>query len=253
MFYHVPNYNITANTYINKQKYYYICKFKLEKLQILFEDNNILFDYIWCDLLVQITQSEIFKRNIKRFLINTDINNKTYTIFNIYYQIFSKLLIINNNIKEKVSRFIDNFNINPSIGIQIRAGEDVNERQFCDEKDVQMMINIAKRNSKYKKWFITGDSLKYKNKLCKEYKNVILYSQNKTKHYAHFAKDDTIIIEHEILSRTNILIISKSTYGFTALLKSGILLSGNNINSYIVNNKFAYDVKNYLIYFLSFS
>lgn len=244
----MPNYNITSKINDYNHKFNYLCVFKLEKLKIYNIENEILFDFIWCDLMAEMIKSNIFKNRIKKYFAESDINHTTTTIFNLYYHIFSKLLVLNSNIKVKVSRFIKSIYSIPYIGIQIRVGnDDLNEIKFADEKDIDIMINLAKNCSKYAIWYITGDSQKYKNKLYKEYKNIILYSRNKTKHYAKYTKDFTVIIEHEILSKSKILIISKSTYGFTALLKSGLLLSKNKKKCYIINNRYIHEAKSYLL------
>lgn len=249
LFYHVPNYNIISKADISKEKLNYICVFKLQKIKISFQNNKILFDYIWCDLLVEMMKSRIFKKNLKKYYLD-NTHDENNIIFYLYYQIFTKLLILNSNVKAKVNSFMNNFKSKPFIGIQLRVGnDDLHEYKRTGLQDIEIMINIAKNNRKYKFWYLTGDSQKYKNKLYKEYKNVIVYSRNKTKHYERFTKDATIIIEHEILSKSNFLIISKSTYSFTALLKSGLLLSNRKMYSYVIYNRSAYDLKKYFTFF----
>lgn len=235
LFYHIPNYNITSKIYHN-EKITRICPFKIDKLENINKNSSIYFHYIWCDLLVTIINNKIFQKNVKNYINHYDINNKQYTVFYIYHKIFNKMLIVNNIIKRQVNRFLNSIKIKSFIGIQIRVGNDeLHERQILGERDVKIMVNIAKRFKKYKIWYLTGDSIKYKLALCKEYKNIIVYSYNKTKHYDKFRKDFTIIIEHEILSKASFLIVSKSTYGKTALLKSGLAIT--NLSNIIINGK----------------
>lgn len=159
------------------------------------------------------------------------------------------MLIVNIKIKKNVNRFIHSFKSINFLGIQIRAGnDDLHERKISDEKDIEIMLNIAKSNKEYKIWYLTGDSQQYKRKLCKEYRKIKIYSNNKAKHYAKYTTDFTIIIEHEILSKSKFIIISKSTYGLTAFLKSGLLLYSRNNNSYIVSNRTSYKIMNYILY-----
>lgn len=152
------------------------------------------------------------------------------------------MLIINKNVFKYVNDFVRKFH-HSYIGIQIRIGNaDLNEKQFSNSTDVDMMLEIAKKKKLYRKWFITGDSYKLKMKLKRKYKNIILYTKNKTKHYANNRKDTSIIIEHEILCQSNFIIISESTYGLTALLKSGILLEDESMG-YEIKKGIIYDVK----------
>lgn len=165
-----------------------------------------------------------------------------YIIFYIYHQIFTKMLNVNKNISKDVKLFLSKSH-ESFIGIQIRIGNaDLNEKQFSNSTDVDIMLRIAKKNKQYKKWFVTGDSFKLKRKLNKKYKNIFLFTKNKTKHYANNKKDSSIIIEHEILSKSNLIIISESTFGLTALLKSGILLK-DNCTGYEIKKGITYDVK----------
>lgn len=247
LFYHVPGYNITSTIHNNNQIANKICRFKIYKIERLFNLNNILFDYIWCDLLVEMIKSERFIKNVKNYITNIENNKKYYIIFYIYYQIYNKLLIVNIYINEKVNRFIKSLYSYPFTGIQIRVGnDDLHERKFSDETDIDIMINLAKKSNEYKIWYVTGDSQRYKYKLFKKYKNVIIYTLNKTKHYDKHKTDYNIIIEHEILSKSKYLLISKSTYGITALLKSGLLLY-NIRNSYLINNRSSYDSKYFFL------
>lgn len=187
-----------------------------------------------------------FKRRLNYYIKDIKEKNEIYNVFFIYYQIFNKLLKVNSVIKKKISQFGNIFNNNHFTGIQIRVGnDDLHEKKFSDEKDVEIMIKLAK-NSKYNKiWYLTGDSQRLKTILVKKYKNIIIYSHNVTKHYAKNTNDDTIVIEHEILAKSSLIIMSKSTYGLTASLKSGLLFSNRNIN-YIVNNRSIYDIKYYM-------
>lgn len=247
IFYHVPNYNITSSLDNNRLKVNKICRFKYEKIKRLINVDNIIFDCLWCDLLVEMIKNEEFKRKIKQYITHIDIKWNFNTIFNIYYQIFSKLLIVNNFINRRVNQFINYKNYYPYTGIQIRVGnDDLHEPKFSDERDVKIMINLAGRSNKYNIWYLTGDSQRYKYKLRKKYKNIIMYSLNKSTHYDKHKTDYNIIIEHEILSKSKFLIISKSTFGITASLKSGLLLY-NEKNCFLINNKTAYDLKNYII------
>lgn len=210
--------------------------------------DDIYFDYIPCDLVAITIKNENFRKSLKKYIKGRKINKNIDTVFYIYYQIFSKLLILNTKLKKKVKSFISILKNYPFIGIQIRLGNDeLQEEKRSDEKDVELMINLAKKYKKYKMWYLTGDSQKLKKKLCQIYNNIIVYSLNKTKHYAKYTKDFSIIIEHEILSQSSVLIVSKSTYGFTASLKSGLLLNNGNKNIYVVNNSSFYDIRQYYI------
>lgn len=191
--------------------------------------NKIFFDYIWCDVLVELMNSKSFYNKMKFIFTNYKEKEKSYIIFYLYHQIFTKVLKVNNNIMKQVNNFISKFH-NSYIGIQIRVGNaDLKEKQFCTSTDIDIMLEFAKRNKNYKKWFVTGDSYKLKNKLKRIYKRIILFSKNITKHYAKNTKDSITILEHEILSKSNFIIISASTYGFTALLKSGLLLKKEDL------------------------
>lgn len=245
LFYYVPEYNISSILQ-NKERKNIICPFKIERIKRFNQKNNIIFDYILCDLLVEIIKNKKFKGKLKYYIKGIEENNEIYNVFLIYYMIFNKLLKVNKVIKEKISQFTNTFKNNHFTGIQIRVGnDDLHEKKFSDEKDVEVMIKLAKRSKYYKIWYLTGDSQRLKTILVKEYKNIIIYSRNITKHYAKNTNDNTIVIEHEILSKSSSIIISKSTYGLTASLKSGLLLSNRNIN-YIVNNRSTYDIKYFL-------
>lgn len=163
-------------------------------------------------------------------------------VYEIYYLIFTKILVINHCISNTVNSFLKNNNYK-YIGIQIRVGnEDLNEKQFCDINDIYMMPKLANKSHIYKKWFLTGDSRRIKLNFSKTYKQIFTYSRNITKHYAKNLKDANIIIEHEILSKSSLLIISRSTYGLTALLKSGLLLKSNKVICYLIKRRQIYNV-----------
>lgn len=207
------------------------------------EDKNIFFEYIWCDLLVELFDNKVYYNKIIKYISHYDIKSNSYMIFYIYHQIFTKILKINKNIINKVNKFVNTLHKKGYIGIQMRVGNaDLNEKQYSDNKDIELMLNIAKRNSYYKIWFITGDSIKLKKELKRKYSEICLYSKNKTNHYKNNKKDSSIVIEHEILSKSNMIIISESTYGLTALLKSGIMLN-NGYLGYEIKKGRIYNVK----------
>lgn len=156
------------------------------------------------------------------------------------------MLLINKYIRSRVNRFIRSFMLIPFVGIQIRVGnDDLNETKFLNASDVNLMMNIASNQNKYMKWYITGDSHIIKKKLCRRYKNIVVYSKNKTKHYAKHTTDISIVIEHEILSKSIFMIISKSTFGLTAVLKSGLMLNSKKSLCYEIKNGNIYNIKTY--------
>lgn len=153
------------------------------------------------------------------------------------------MLIVNKKITKCINDFTNSFHNINYIGIQIRLGNaDLNEKQFSDLKDLDIMLEIAKKQRQIKKWFVTGDSYKLKIELQKMQNKIVLFSKNKTKHYNYNRKDYSTIIEHEILSKSVFIIISKSTYGLTALLKSGLLLKNENLG-YMIKKRNLYNVK----------
>lgn len=126
-------------------------------------------NYIWCDLLVEIIKNKKFKGKLKYYIKGIEENNEIYNVFLIYYMIFNKLLKVNKVIKEKISQFTNTFNNNQFTGIQIRVGnDDLHEKKFSDEKDVEVMIKLAKRSKYYKIWYLTGDSQRFQTILSKE-------------------------------------------------------------------------------------
>lgn len=234
LFYHISNYNITSNTTFNVKRNR-LCPFKNNMLEEIRQDKHIYFQYIWCDLLVEMININIFYKRVRYYIPKQYLSKKYQIIFYIYHQIFSKMLIVNMNIVRQVNKFISSFKLNKYIGIQIRVGNaDLNEKQFSDIKDIEIMLNIASKQLKYKKWFLTGDSCLLKLKLSKMYKKIITFSYNKTNHYANHKRDSSIIVEHEILSRSSFLIISQSTYGLVAILKSGLLLNEVGSISFVI-------------------
>lgn len=192
--------------------------------------------------MVDIINNKKFHNNAKNYFNFFDIKNRVFTVFKIYYQIFNKMLIVNKLIKKQVYKFLKYFSTNSFIGIQIRAGNDeLNEKKRIDARDVDIMVNMAKKYKKYKIWYLTGDSIKYKQILCRTFNNIVVYTNNRTNHYDKFKKDNRIIIEHEILSKAKFLIVSRSTFGKTALLKSGLALA--NL-TYVVTNGSVFDAQN---------
>lgn len=188
------------------------------------DKKNLLFNNLWCDLLVEIVNHARFRKSIKNYILIDNNMNKMFDIFYIYYIIFTKILIVNKHITKYVNLFLKKYNYNSFSGLQIRVGnEDLKEKQYLYKNDTDIIIKILKKNNKQKKWFITGDSQRLKLQLCKICKNIIVYTTNITNHYKKNKKDSTIIIEHEILTKSQYFIISKSSYGLTAVLKSGLL------------------------------
>lgn len=235
------NYNITCDTNITVERNS-ICPFKVNKLTKIHIDKHIYFHYIWCDILVELISNRMFYRKIKNYIPKEYINEKLKIIFFIYHQIFNQILIVNNNIIKHVNKFNKYYN-NKYIGIQIRVGNaDLNEKQFSDSNDVNLMLNISSQHLEYGKWFLTCDSLKLKIKLNKEYSKIIFFSKNKTLHYNNHKTDSSVIIENEILSKSSFLIISQSTYGLVALLKSGLLLKESENFSFIIKKGKIYNV-----------
>lgn len=254
IFYHIPTYNITP---VNKKlsvykklKLYSICPCKANMFNKIQNQRNISFNYIWCDILIELFHDNLFKRNMKRYILKYESKNRMNDIFSIYYKIFTDIIIINKCISNQVTYFLKKYYNTPYIGIQIRVGnEDLKERQFSNKTDIDMMIILANKFVKYKKWFITGDSQRLKLKLSKMYKNIFLYNSNITKHYAKYPKDSTIIIEHEILSKSKFLIISRSSYGLTSVLKSGLLLNSKNNDCFEIKKGNIYKFYEEFIYF----
>lgn len=197
---------------------------------------------MWCDLLYEIINDNSFHQSIKYFI---ELNSKSrmHDIFYIYYKIFNEILIVNKHIERNINNILYSSRCIPYIGIQIRVGnEDLKEKQFSNDNDTDMMVGLAKKYVKYKRWFLTGDSQRLKIKLIKIYKQIFVYTTNLTKHYASNKKDVSIIIEHEILSKSKMLFISKSSYGLTAVLKSGLLLNSDDILCYVIKNGRVYRI-----------
>lgn len=244
LFYHVPGYNITINKRINS-KAHYICPFNIEMIKRIKENISILFDFIWCDILVKLIDNKIFYKNAKKYLFVNENKENRYNIFLIYYQIYTKLLITNRYISQKVYTFL-NKHSKKYIALQIRVGnEDLKESLQFDSYDMDLMIRLAKKSIKYNKWFLTGDSQRLKQNLSKKFIQIFLYTRNITKHYNNNRKDFNIIIEHEILSKASLFIISKSTYGLTAVLKSGLLLKSNKELCYEIKRSHINNIYNH--------
>lgn len=187
-----------------------------------------MFSNLWCDLLVEIINHSKFRRNIKNYMLLDNNKNKMIDIFYIYYVIFNKILIVNDYITKDVNSFLKKYNCNLFCGIQIRVGnEDLKEKQYLYKNDTDLIVEMIKKNKKQKKCFLTGDSQRLKLQLSKMYKHIFVYTTNKTNHYKKNKKDSTIIIEHEILTKSHYFIISQSSYGLTAVLKSGLLTNSN--------------------------
>lgn len=176
--------------------------------------------------------------------MNVKQNSESYfNLFNIYYNIFTKLLVVKKYIENSVNKYLKHNNIYSYIGLQIRIGnEDLKEKRISNTTDIDVMIEVAKKCG-YKKWYLTGDSKKIKIKLKNRYNQIFLYNTNITNHYNHNKRDYSIVIEHELLSRSNKLLISKSTYGLTALLKSGLLILEEN-NSFEVKDGKVFNIRN---------
>lgn len=249
LFYNIPNYKITSRDN-RKRVFLNLCPFKIKKLNMIMLKSNLSLKYIWCDLLQEITKNNIFKKRINKYLF-TYKRNYLFNIFYIYYVIFSKIININNNIRNKVELFLKNRKLVKYSGIQIRMGNgDLKEKQNMNSSDLITIVNMIKNNKRYSKWYVTGDSKEIKVKLAKIFKNIYLFSTNITKHYIENMKDYSIIVEHEILSKSNFFIISRSTYGLTALLKSGILLLKENL-SYEIKNGKSYNIKDEFFNYLN--
>lgn len=245
LFYHVDNYNIT---YDNSEtvKRYIVCPFKINRLNRIHKDKHIYFNYIWCDILVELISNNIFYKKVKKYIPKKYMNKKFKIVFFIYHQIFNHILIVNKNIIRHVNHFIKCFNSKYYIGIQIRVGNaELKEKQFSDQNDVNLMLNIASQHTEYKKWFLTGGSYKLKIKLSKKYNRIIIFSKNKTLHYNNHKKDTSAIVENEILSKSKFIIISQSTYGLVALLKSGLLLKEIKNLSFLIKKGKIFNVNEY--------
>lgn len=207
-------------------------------------NTTIIFHYIWCDILKELINNQKFYKNVNHYLYLNARKQNQYNVFLIYYQIFTKLLLTNNNIKYNVNKFLNKFN-HKYIGIQIRKGNaELKEKPLIDVEDIHIMLSIANKSLLYKKWYVTGDSQRIKLYLSRMYDQIFIYSTNQTKHYAKYPKDYNVIIEHEILSKSNMIIISKSTYGLTAILKSGLLLHTEKHLCYEIKNKRIFNVYN---------
>lgn len=243
LFYRFSNYNITT-TILKRVKYKKICPFNKEIFDTIQDIKNFTFDIIWCDLLYEMINNSKFKRNIHQYIYrNKRINSINY-IFYIYYIIFTKVVVVNKHITNSVLNFQKSHNYYQYYGMQIRVGnEDLKEKQFLFENDTDMLLKIIKSNNKYKKWFLTGDSQQLKLNFSKTYPNIFVYTTHKAKHYAFNKKDSTIIIEHELLSKSNQLYISKSTFGLTAALKSGLLINTNHNLCYEIKNGKLYNIQ----------
>lgn len=225
-------------------KYIKICPFDVNRFYEVKRIKNIYFSYIWCDVLLPLISNNTFNRKINKLILASNKNDRIFNFFYIYNYIFTKLLIVKRDIKNKVNSYITKFNRN-FIGLQMRLGNhDLKEKQFSNFNDTRLIIREAKKCKKYKRWFLTGDSQILKNKLSKIYKNIFLYTTNITKHYAKYKSDSSIIIEHEILSKSKFMIISRSTFGLTALLKSKLLLDKSSHNCLEITNGMIYEITN---------
>lgn len=171
-------------------------------------------------------------------------------IYYLYFYIFNKLLLLHGSVNMKVKKFIKFHN--QFIGIQMRIGNsDLREGRVSTNSDVDLMIHLALKNFSNIKWFITGDSINLKRNLKKLYKNVIIYSANKTKHFNKYPNDPSIVIEHEILSKSSLFLISRSTYGLTSLLKSGRLLDYKTRKCFEIKKGKIYNIQDEFINFHS--
>lgn len=244
MFYNIHDYKITSQIHYYG-KLYKLCPSDLEMLKNLKIEEKLYFSYFWCDLIYDLMDIEKFKLNVHKYIPNIKIKEKLYNVFYIYHYILNTILFVNKNIESDVKKFVDKYKHNPYVGVQIRVGnEDIGEQAFSDKNDIEVMTCLLNKTFKNKLWFVTGDSQKTKLKLCETYKNVFVYSKEKAKHYERSKRDLSIIIEHEILSKSSFMVISKSTFGLTALLKSGIFLNSHKNSSYEITRCKAYDVKN---------
>lgn len=161
-------------------------------------------------------------------------------------------MLVKKDISLYVNKYLSRIGKEPFAGVQIRVGnDDLREKEFSKSCDIELIINTLISSFKHLKWFVTGDSQKIKLELCRKFKQVNIFSKEKAAHYEKFKRDINIIIEHEILSKATILIISKSTFGLTALLKSGVLHKKYSNASYEVTNNKTYSVKKYFRYLTS--
>lgn len=242
LFYYIKDYKITTAVQYNG-KLTSFCPSNVNTITTTKKERNMYLDYLWCDLIYDLLDNNRFKKNLEKY-VDVEINEKLNTLFTLYYHIFNNILKVKENILSKSNSFITKLNNQPFVGIQVRVGnEDIREQAFSDKDDIEVMFNLLKEKFFEKTWYVTGDSQKTKKKLCEMKKNVYVYTNEKAKHYERCTTDATIIIEHEILSKSSYMVISKSTYGFTALLKSGIFLRKDYNLSYEITRRNAYDVK----------
>lgn len=239
IFYRLPSYNIVTNI-PTPSILKLICPLNITMLK---SGYNISFNYIWCDLLYETIERSYYFKFIKKYIDLKGHVSKMINIYQIYYLIFSNFLIVNKKVNDIVKNYLYKNKIFSYVSLQIRLGnEDLKEHRMSNFSDIKEMIEIAKK-CKYKKWYVTGDSIRKKLYLKCLYKQIFLYSTDYTRHYKNNRKNYTIVVEHEILSRSKVMIISPSTYGLTALLKSGLLLSSKDL-SYVVKGGKAYNMKN---------
>lgn len=241
----MKKYNIVSHNKPNGI-FLWLCPSDLNKLKNMKNKENIaIFGYIWCDLIYDLIQIPEFKRNSKKYLYNGKSTNNIDIIANIYYHILNNLLVVNKVIKKSVNNFFYKFNTKPFVGVQIRVGnDDLKERIFSKENDVELMKVTLEKYYRNLKWFLTTDSQKLKLEFCNKYNNTIAYTKQKANHFDKYRNDATIVIEFEILSKSSYMIISKSTFGFTAFLKSGLLKRRMNNLSFLIANSSIHDLNN---------
>ena len=128
------------------------------------------------------------------------------------------MAIINNFIEKEFNPF----NV---IGIQIRS----EYLRNSVKKDIERFIRCSEyleknyfKSTKQIKWFVSSDSLDVINTLKSRFPKKIIFGDGEIKHISlQNAGHKRAIIDVELLSRTNILVLTGgSTFGFISSMKS---------------------------------
>lgn len=134
----------------------------------------------------------------------------------------TKVIHLKEKWKKEVDKFIKEKIKGSFIAFQIRTGSGDFKDELRLKKDISLkMIKLGNEFDNKKTLFIASDSKYVKQKFVEEYNGRTVYYSTKAKHYDMNKNDYTSIIEHEVLSRANYLVLTRgSSYGYTALFRS---------------------------------
>jgi hypothetical protein len=198
---------------------------------------------IWKNKTIIIETNQPIHYNL--FYISKFKTNKTYSDVTkeAYSLIYSKYLVLKDNIKEKI------INTNNSIGLQIRCGDyyltgNKDNHYLAPDNQEKLITMLTENIDNKSKIFLTTDNEKIIEPLSKIFENIILY-KNKI---AHFDKTNdvssiiNVILEHISLSQCNSIITSlNSNFGITASLIGKV----NKILLYQKNRENIFYLKEY--------